>query len=99
MPISGEGTIASPAVPKYRSKIEVARHYVFDGNGNPLYVEYTTTDEIGKKLLKHEDVEKVSDESVEDALKRIGASKEEIKALLEHWGIKKPAKRRTPKSP
>jgi hypothetical protein len=91
MPISGEGTLSSPAVPKYRAKVEVQHNYVFDSNGEPMYVEYTTTDEIGAELLKNSDVEKVNDESVIDALKRAGASEADIERVLEEWGLKKPA--------
>jgi hypothetical protein len=91
MPISGEGTLSSPAVPKYRAKVEVQHNYVFDSNGEPMYVEYTTTDEIGAELLKNADVEKVNDESVVEGLKRAGASEADIERTLTEWGLKEPA--------
>jgi hypothetical protein len=91
MPISGEGTLSSPAVPKHRAKVEVQHNYVFDASGNPKYVEYTTTDEIGEELLKNADVEKVNDESVVEGLKRTGASEADIERVLVEWGLKEPA--------
>lgn len=87
MPISGEGVLSSPVMPKYGSDIEIARDYVFGASGEPLHVTLTVTDERGEELLEMPDVVKVSDETVVEALKRIGASEADIERTLVEWGV------------